>query len=100
MKRALRTSILVFALFVLGSGSAAAQQVRTDRYGDPLPPGAVQRLGTLRFRHDGRVHVVAVSPDGKLLASATDQGNAVYLWEAATGKEVCRLPMPWPNSVE
>jgi WD40 repeat protein len=34
---------------------------------------------------------VAWSPDGKLLASTADS-SGVILWEAATGKEVRRLP--------
>src|SRR5258708_2192908 len=44
---------------------------------------------------------VALSPDGSLVASAhgkpvAEPGDAV-LWEAATGKERCRLPLyPYP----
>ncbi len=64
--------------------------VRTDRYGDPLPDFARARLGTIRFRHQGGVCSVAVSPDGKLLASGSHDFT-VHLWEAATGKEVRRL---------
>jgi dipeptidyl aminopeptidase/acylaminoacyl peptidase len=38
-----------------------------------------------------RIHALAFSPDGKWFASAgTD--SAVYVWEAATGQEVLRLP--------
>ncbi len=64
--------------------------VRTDLHGDPLPSGAVARLGTIRFRHPGEVQIVVYSPDGKLLATAP-HGLTVYLWDAATGKLVRRL---------
>src|SRR4051812_25608095 len=58
-----------------------------DLYGDPLPEGAVARLGTLAFRHTGRVSPAAVSPDGRRTATATN-GRHVYLWDAATGRPV------------
>jgi RNA polymerase sigma factor (sigma-70 family) len=66
------------------------QQARTDHYGDPLPAGALARMGTLRFRHGGNVEQIAFSPDGKMLASASSD-DAVYLWEASTGKEIRRF---------
>jgi RNA polymerase sigma factor (sigma-70 family) len=64
--------------------------LRVDLHGDPLPAGAVARLGTRRLHYPGVVYAAAYSPDGKLLASAGDSGGVV-LWEADTGKEVRRL---------
>jgi RNA polymerase sigma factor (sigma-70 family) len=58
---------------------------RVDRYGDPLPPGAVARLGTVRMRHSGPVNAVAFSPDGTALISG-DENGVMALWDRATGK--------------
>jgi RNA polymerase sigma factor (sigma-70 family) len=78
-----------------GAGPAApaaegAGAARTDRQGDPLPPGALARLGTTRLRHGGLVTFVAFLPGGKEVVSAGDDGTA-RLWDVATGKEVRRF---------
>jgi RNA polymerase sigma factor (sigma-70 family) len=61
-----------------------------DRLGDPLPTGALARLGTIRFRHGGSIICGAFSPSGKILATA-GHDKAIALWDVATGKERLRL---------
>lgn len=78
------------------SPPAEAKSGRTDLYGDALPPGAIARLGTVRFRHGGPVHAVAFSPDGKILASAAGD-STIRLWEMPTGKELRRLDVALPE---
>jgi RNA polymerase sigma factor (sigma-70 family) len=68
----------------------AAQRRRIDRYGDPLPAGAVARIGTVRFQRGGRAWMVVFSPDGKMVAS-TGYDGTVNLWDVGTGKEVRRF---------
>jgi hypothetical protein len=41
---------------------AALLPVRRDAQGDPLPPGALARLGTLRFKHGNAVQAVVYKP--------------------------------------
>ncbi len=61
-----------------------------DRHGDPLPDGALARLGTLRFRHPNGANALAVSRDGRTLA--TQGSDTVRVWEAATGKLLHAFP--------
>jgi WD40 repeat protein len=71
---------------LLGAASAAAgEPPRRDLFSDPLPPGAVLRLGK---QHSGAVRRLAFSPDGKIIASAAPWSGdfTVLLWDAATGR--------------
>src|SRR5262249_50920933 len=86
---------LIFAWLLLAPGLAAAEEKipadrRVDRYGDPLPPGAVACLGSLRLVGPDWPGNVAFSPDGKLLASG-GPASPVSLWDVSTGKEIRQL---------
>jgi WD40 repeat protein len=71
---------LLAGILVLTS-SSLAEEPRLDALGDPLPAGAVARIGTSRFRPGTGISFLAWSGDGKSLLSI---GNSeVYLWEAS-----------------
>jgi WD40 repeat protein len=61
------TALLLLAL------AAGPPLPALDDLGDPLPEGAVARLGSSRFLHDGIAGPV-LSPDGKFIATATPGG--------------------------
>jgi WD40 repeat protein len=79
---------LLFSVAITPSAAVSGAE-KADRFGDPLPPGAIARLGTIRFRHSGWIRALALAPGGKVVASADD--NSIRLWEVATGKELRRL---------
>ena len=67
--------------------AAIAALPRVDLYGDPLPPGAIARLGTLRFRYRDIFSAAAFSPDGQFVVGAGN-GGILVMWECASGKLV------------
>jgi RNA polymerase sigma factor (sigma-70 family) len=69
------------------------QQARVDVYGDPLPAGAVARIGTTRLvlgRGGNHICPLVYTPDGKQLASC-ESGKLVRFWDTANGKELRRI---------
>jgi RNA polymerase sigma factor (sigma-70 family) len=64
--------------------------IGVDRQGDPLPAGAVARLGTLRWRGGDEVEALAFAPDGKTIAAMSPRGAAsnrgVFLFDVTSGK--------------
>jgi WD40 repeat protein len=62
---------------------------KTDLHGDPLPQGALVRMGTVRFRHPSlMVPLLAFLPDGKIVTSGDD--GMERIWDPTTGKELSK----------
>ena len=59
---------------------------RVDRFGDPLPDGAVRRFGTLRFRHEA-IAGLAFTPDGKRLVAGIGRDPLAAM--ARTPERIC-----------
>jgi len=75
---------------------AENQPARTDRYGDPLPPGAVARLGTVRLRPGNAVRLVVCLADRKTFLSVASEVDsmAVCTWKLSTGELLRRFEKP------
>jgi WD40 repeat protein len=75
-------------------------QARTDLFGDLLPPGALARMGTIRYAQGDSIDgSPALAPDHTIFATVSRQtpyrqGRTVCLWDATTGKELQHIDDP------
>lgn len=84
--------LLLFVISLAGQGQGS---IGFDAQGDALPPGALARLGSLRFRHDASITCQAITQDSRLIA--TGGGRSVRVWDAATGRQKFALTMMQNN---
>jgi WD40 repeat protein len=76
-------------------GNAAREKPgeRFDLYGDPLPPGAVARVGTVRYSTGPCCTQVVFSRDGKMMIATSPFGSIpLRFWEVETGRVQRSLP--------
>jgi WD40 repeat protein len=81
--------LLAHTAFVTSAAAQPARKSRLDVNGDPLPDGAVARLGTRRFQPPGRVGAIALSPDGTTVAATSPDSDGrarISLLDTSSGK--------------
>jgi WD40 repeat protein len=94
----------LFLAFLLGGLTAlgparAADPPRTDAHGDPLPDGALARLGTVRWRAGGPIALAAFLPDGKSILTVS-QDRVAQVWDRDSGKELRHFDAAGPASTD
>ena len=100
--------VLVWSLLPVAAKPVRPGPKGIDLYGDPLPPGAIARLGTVRLRIPYFNSALIFSNDGKFFItgggdendfihalgwrnSREGKGSAIRFWDAETGKESRRF---------
>lgn len=100
LKRLLISAALVLSIAAPAAGQPTAGRNdagreatrRVDRFGDPLPSGAIARLGTLRDYIGFESGDVVLSPDGKTVtATSTFFDIPLKLWDVSTGQVTLEL---------
>jgi WD40 repeat protein len=90
----LRSCTLLVLAGWSGGPAAAFPLSKLDSHGDPLPSGAVARLGTVQLR--GGCDAIHFSADGQTL-TGVDRLRA-YTWDSATGRLLISGPLPSDGS--
>jgi WD40 repeat protein len=93
-----------FGLPVSDSAKPEPAKPRVDALGDPLPDGAISRLGTIRLRHLFS-NWVTFTADGATLLTMSHADESVRTWDRRTGRLIHSLPgacqghiAPWPGA--
>jgi WD40 repeat protein len=82
---------IVLVVCALTPFVAVAEPPNVDQFGDPLPQGAVARLGSSRWRPGGGAQIVRFQPGGSLLT--VSDNLVVQEWEANTGRELHHIDL-------
>lgn len=82
----------VIAILVGSALALGGQPERVDGDGDSLPNGARFRFATMHLRQPGSIRNSALSPDGKLLATAS--GRSVMIWDLRSGRSLRQYRAP------
>jgi RNA polymerase sigma factor (sigma-70 family) len=80
---------------VEGPGKKGAVGPAVDVHGDPLPAGAVARMGQDRWLHDALARFAAFTPDKKIVTVSVD--GTIRVWDFPSGKEIRRIALPARN---
>ncbi|MBI3411013.1 MAG: WD40 repeat domain-containing protein [Planctomycetes bacterium] len=90
------TIALVLGILAYSSPADAQEKIRNDIHGDPLPEGALARLGNIKMRPGDVIRHLAFSPDGKQIAcwagGLFSTANALAVYDVASGNEVRWTP--------
>lgn len=82
-------SVLALALLAGCAQPVSAPTTRFDFYGDPLPEGAVQRLGTTRLDNRTRGVSACFLPDASRVVA-----GGLGIWDLSTGLLLKQLDLP------
>jgi len=87
-----KDALICTVLFAVVPSVTAGDSLRLDRFGDPLPDGAIFRLGTVRFRPASPNCQFALAPDGK--SFATGEPREIRVWDSESGKPLWSWKLP------